>query len=64
MKSIQMNRKEVHDFVLELFTDGKTPSGRFGMTGASLAKLERNIPELTCKTEHLGSDYSPLNRAT
>ncbi|WP_445773422.1 hypothetical protein [Shewanella sp.] len=51
MKSIQMNRKEVQDFVLELFADGKTPSERFGMTWASLSQLERNIPELTCKVE-------------
>ncbi|MDK9761647.1 hypothetical protein KI743_06515 [Vibrio sp. D420a] len=52
MKNIQEKRDEVKSFVANLYMNGSSPAERFGMSWSSLSKLEDNVPELTCKTNH------------
>ncbi|MBE5145597.1 MULTISPECIES: hypothetical protein [Vibrio harveyi group] len=54
MKNVQVSRSDVKGIVAKLFDNGKTPSERFGLTWKQLSELERNVPELTCKT---GEDH-------
>lgn len=42
--------EDIKKFVKGLYKDGRSPCEHFGMTPKGLSKLERNVPELTCKT--------------
>ncbi|WP_188009004.1 hypothetical protein [Grimontia hollisae] len=48
MKNVQKMKGEAKDFVANLFSNGQTPSERFGMTWDKLKELEAQVPELTC----------------
>ncbi|MGT3790967.1 hypothetical protein ACVTD8_16860 [Vibrio cholerae] len=49
MKNVQVNRDELKAFVSSLYSDGKKPCERFGLTWDSLSALEQEVPELTCR---------------
>lgn len=54
MKNVQVSRDELKKFVSNLYSNGKKPCERFGLTWDSLSTLEKNVPELTCKLPHNG----------
>ena len=44
--------KKVEALAKELFKDGKDPSETFGFNWEMLSKLEKDVPELTCRQTH------------
>ncbi len=54
MKNVQVNRDELKTFVSSLYSNGKKPCERFGLTWDSLSTLEKKVPELTCRSPQNG----------
>ncbi len=48
--SIETSPGKIKSFVGELYENGKKPCEKFGVTHKQLSDLEKNVPELTCKT--------------
>ncbi|EIY8041237.1 hypothetical protein MNR05_001331 [Vibrio vulnificus] len=48
MKNVQATRSDIKGFVEGLFSNGKSPSERFGVTWKQLSELEKQVPQLTC----------------
>ena len=58
MRQIETSPKKIKAFVANLHANGKKPSERFGMSWDALSKLEKEVPELTCRTLHNGSQIA------
>ena len=50
MRQIETSPEKIKAFIADLYKNGEQPCERFGMSWDSLSKLEKNVPELTCRT--------------